>query len=405
MPLAEIEKRHERCRALMAAEIPLAAGLLVFSPVNIYYLSGTLGNGAFWLPRNGAPVLLCRKGLERARLESPVHAQFSFRSYSDLPALFADAGSPLPEDDAPIAAEMGGLPWNMANLLTSRLKNLTFVPGDSVLAKTRSVKSEWELVKLRLSGQRHDHALQQLLPKMIAPGMTEREISHKSWEAFYALGHTGLLRMSTAGEEIFLGHVAAGDSANYPSRYNGPVGLMGEHPAAPFMGYSGKVWKRGEPLTCDIGFCLEGYQTDKTQVYWGGTDIPAAAARAHQVCIDVQNHIARNLRPGAIPSKLYAEGMAIAEQADMLEGFMGLDNNKVPFIGHGIGLHIDEYPVIAKGFDAPLEKGMVLALEPKIGLRRLGMVGVENTFEVTEEGGVCITGDRYEIIPLEARGN
>ena len=120
---------------LWPRKYPSPRGLLVFSPVNIYYLSGTLGNGAFWLPRNGAPVLLCRKGLERARLESPVHAQFSFRSYSDLPALFADAGSPLPEDDAPIAAEMGGLPWNLANLLTSRLKNLTFVPGRQRVGK------------------------------------------------------------------------------------------------------------------------------------------------------------------------------------------------------------------------------------------------------------------------------
>ena len=64
-------------------------------------------------------------------------------------------------------------------------------------------------------------------------------------------------------------------------------------------------------------------------------------------------------------------------------------------------LTIDGWPVLAKGFDTPLEAGMTLALEPKFGIAGVGMVGVENTFEVTENGGVCLTGDNYEIICLE----
>lgn len=403
LPAAEATWRQQRCRDLLAGIVPEAAGLLVFSPVNIYYLSGHLGNGVLWLPREGRAVLLCRKGLERARLESPLELMTSFRSYGDLPGLLAEAGSPLPEGGAPVAAEMGGLTWSLANLLTSRLKAQSFVSGDAVLARARSVKSEWELTKLRLAGARHDRALQKLLPQMIRPGMSEREVSHLAWQAFFSLGHSGLMRMNTPGEDIFLGHVAAGESANYPSRYNGPVGLMGEHPATPFMGYAGAVWKKGSPLTCDIGFCLEGYQTDKTQVYWGGAaeSISQEAARGHAICKEVQQFIAENMKPGAAPSELYAQSLAMVEKAGQMEGFMGLGGNKVPFIGHGIGLAIDEYPVIAKGFDEPLEEGMVLALEPKMGIAGLGMVGVENTFEVTASGGVCLTGERFEMLPVE----
>jgi Xaa-Pro aminopeptidase len=80
---------------------------------------------------------------------------------------------------------------------------------------------------------------------------------------------------------------------------------------------------------------------------------------------------------------------------------MALGGNKVRFIGHGIGLAIDEYPVIAKGFDAPLEAGMLFAVEPKIGIPGFGMVGVENTFEVTLEGGRCLTGSRFDIVCVE----
>lgn len=403
LPQQELERRHARCRALLAELTPEAHGLLVFSPVNLYYLTGTLGNGLLWLPREGDALLLCRKGVERARLESPLERILSFRSYGDLPGLLADAGCPLPPAPLAVAAEMGGLSWSLANLLTAKLPGLTFLPGDAVLARARSVKSAWELNKLRLAGERHDRALQELLPRHIAPGLSEREISHKAWEVFFSLGHSGLLRMSTLGEDLFLGHVSAGDSATYPGRYNGPVSLRGEHPAVPFMGYAGRIWQRGEPLACDIGFCLEGYQTDKTQLYWGGArhTLPEHVARAHRCCVEVQELVAEGLRPGARPSELYAAGLALVERAGLSEGFMGLGSNKVPFLGHGIGLAIDEYPVLAKGFDAPLEEGMVLALEPKMGLPGLGMVGVENTFEVTPQGGRCLTGHRFEIICLE----
>jgi Xaa-Pro aminopeptidase len=80
---------------------------------------------------------------------------------------------------------------------------------------------------------------------------------------------------------------------------------------------------------------------------------------------------------------------------------MALGGNKVGFVGHGIGLALDETPVIAKGFDAPLEEGMVIALEPKLGIPGFGMVGLENTFEVTASGGRSLTGDATAILCVE----
>ncbi|HER62355.1 MAG TPA: M24 family metallopeptidase, partial [Desulfobacteraceae bacterium] len=78
----------------------------------------------------------------------------------------------------------------------------------------------------------------------------------------------------------------------------------------------------------------------------------------------------------------------------------GYGKNKVSFVGHGIGLAIDEYPALAKGFDLPIEEGMTLAVEPKIGIPGFGMVGVENTFEVTTGGGKCLTGEAFDIITV-----
>jgi Xaa-Pro aminopeptidase len=85
--------------------------------------------------------------------------------------------------------------------------------------------------------------------------------------------------------------------------------------------------------------------------------------------------------------------------ADDSEHFMGVSpGNRVKFLGHGVGLNIDDFPVIAKGFDEPLEENMVLALEPKYALWGLGMAGVEDTYRVTARGGECLTGGGRDII-------
>jgi Xaa-Pro aminopeptidase len=233
--------------------------------------------------------------------------------------------------------------------------------------------------------------------------MSEREAAVAAWEVFFEHGHSGMMRMGNFGEEIFLGHVSAGDSGNYPSSFNGPLGLRGDSPAVPFMGSPDKIWRPGGPLSCDIGFCCQGYHTDKTSIYWAGPEsgIPDEARAAHGFCLEVQDWIAENAVPGATPAEIAEHCFAWAEKAGFGEGFMALGPNKVPFVGHGIGLVIDEYPPLAGRFEEPLEAGMCLAVEPKIGIPGLGMVGTENTFEVREGGAACLTGRNFAIIAVE----
>lgn len=400
MPLTEVTARHAAVRRHLRAIAPEASGLLVFSRVDIYYLTGTLANGILWLPHEGEAVLLVRRGIERCRLESPMPQMFQFTSYSEVSVLCEACGNPL---RGIVAAQMNALPWALANLLQGRLPTCTFVAGDMALTLARSIKSPWELNKMRLAGTRHHKALVEILPTLLHPGLTERQIAHLSWQVFFDLGHGGLNRMGNYGEDVFLGHLAAGENGNYPSHFNGPLGLKGEHPAAPFMGYAGSVWQKRTPLALDIGFVLEGYHTDKTQVYWAGPSdsIPDTVRRAQDACLEIQSTAAAALCAGAIPSAIWRKACEQAEKLGFAEGFMGLGGNKVQFLGHGIGLVIDEFPVLARRFDAPLQEGMVLALEPKIGIEGVGMVGAEDTFVVTGQGGECISGKPMNIICID----
>lgn len=399
-PLSELQSRWRKCQTLLQKFSPDVDGILLFSRLNIFYYSGSFINGALWLPIDGSPILFCRRGVERARNESSIPTIIEFSSYSDIGRTLVELGFSMPSR---MATEMNGISWALSQSLTKHLPNTTFISGDKIIAMTRAKKSAWELEILRETGKRHNLCLTERLPSLLSAGMNEFEMGHIISDLFYSEGHQGILRMEKFGEEIFFGHIAIGESANYPSVFNGPVGLKGIHPAAPFMGSAKVTWQHGQPLTIDNGFSLSGYQTDKTHVYWLGSHstIPQAVKNAHNFCVEMQTMVAEQLRPGTVPSEIWNKCTAMVANTPWETGFMGLASNKVSFVGHGIGLAIDEYPVLARGFNEPLEAGMTLAIEPKVGIAGLGMVGTENTFEVTPSGGTSLTGTNYEILCIE----
>lgn len=397
IPEDELALRYARCRKLLVDLLPAAGGMLVSSRLDIYYLTGHLGEGLLWLPLQGEPVLLLRRATLRAQLESPLKNIFTFHSYRELASLCAEVGSPLADC---IGVDKAKFSWSMSELLNKHLAGTKFVGCDNVLRKAKAIKTEWELRKMRLAGERHRKALEEMVPNRLVSGMTELEIAHLIQHTFQELGHAETMRMYAHGEENY-GAVAAGESGNYPHAFNGPVGVRGMHPAVPFMGDAGTVWKKNMLLTIDFGYSLEGYNSDKTQVYWSGPQdsIPNEVAKAQALCEEIFQLSVDRLKPGELPSAIWKTAREMAVNAGYADGFMGWKKNLM-FLGHGVGLNVDELPVFANGFDDPLEKGMVVALEPKIGILGYGITGVENMLEITEHGAVSLTGSHLDIIPI-----
>lgn len=396
LPQEELEGRIRRCRENLARFLPSAGGLLVMGTPNIYYMTGTSANGLLWLPLEGTPVLAVRKAMDRAKMESPLQAIVPFRSYKELGNIFASFGCPFTET---IAADQGGVSWEQGRLLSERLAGYHIVPGDTVLARTRAVKSEWELVKIR-EACRCAHLGHMELAGHIRTGMSEYEIAQVLWNIFAKMGNNMVTHTGTPGAGMLLGHFCVGRDGNHPSAYDGPLGVKGVHPAVPVMGSLTDIWEKGQILSVDAGFVYDGYIADRTQTYFAGieSEIPAIVRKAQDACSAVLRETAAMLRPGGVPSEIYAKSLATAAKHGFADHFMGTGDNKVRFIGHGIGLTISEWPVCAYGFSEPLQAGMTMALEPKIGLPGIGMVGIENTYEITENGAVSLTGDDNDIM-------
>ena len=177
----------------------------------------------------------------------------------------------------------------------------------------------------------------------------------------------------------------------YPTSFDGPGGCLGMGPAAPVLGSRDRRLRKGDLVFVDVGCAVEGYSTDKTMVYMFGRPLPDEVMAIHRRCVEIQHRLASLVKPGAIPSEIYSSVMDSLDP-EFLRNFMGFGDRRASFLGHGVGLQIDEPPVLAEGFDEPLVAGMVLALEPKKGIPGVGMVGIEDTFVVTPQGGRSITG-------------
>jgi len=177
----------------------------------------------------------------------------------------------------------------------------------------------------------------------------------------------------------------SGDVALYPTNFNGCVGGEGPYPASPSTG----GWEVLAPRTTvmfDIVTSYNGYQADTTRSFYLGDSIPAEVAAAHDYCVDVLREIEQRMKPGSVCSEIYRDVRSLVEQRGEPEGFMGFGDNRIKFFGHGVGLDLDEMPVIADRIHVTLEPGMILAVEPKAFLPGHGPVGVENTYVITGDG-------------------
>jgi Xaa-Pro aminopeptidase len=101
------------------------------------------------------------------------------------------------------------------------------------------------------------------------------------------------------------------------------------------------------------------------------------------------------------------EAKALFQKADEMVKSRGLEKyymghrQHAAFIGHGLGIEINEMPVIAPRSKSLLEPGNIIALEPKFVIPGEGAVGIENTYLITENGAVSLTNAPEEILPLD----
>jgi Xaa-Pro aminopeptidase len=355
-------------------------GALFIFPIDVYYFSGTRQNSTLWIPAVGEPVLMVRKSLSRARAESALADIRPFPSSKEFPELFG-------EQVKKIGFTFDVAPVQQLNYYTKLLPGREFVDISTANREVRSVKSAYELEQLRISGDSLCSVFQQV-PQFLQAGMRELDLAAEFEHRLRIAGNEGYIRMRAFNQELFMGLALSAGAASY-GFFDGAVTGRGLSNASP-QGASFQIIARDEPVFLDYTGVFNGYITDMTRIFVIGTLDPELQ-RAFDLSLEIQAHLQKALKPGAICEELFLQAVEIAEKGGLGAHFMGMPGEQARFVGHGVGLELDEFPVLAQGFKVPLQSGQTIAIEPKFVFPDKGVIGIENTFAVSNNGGDKIT--------------
>lgn len=355
-------------------------GALFIFPIDVYYFTGTRQNSTLWIPADGEPLLLVRKSLSRAREEGAIADIRPFPSSKEFPALFS-------EGVTKIGLTFDVAPVQQMNYYAKLLPGREFVDISGLNREVRSVKSPFELEQLRQSGSALCSVFAEV-PQFLKAGMRELDLSAEFEYRLRKAGNEGFIRMRAFNQELFLGLAVSAGGASY-GFFDGAVTGRGLSNASPH-GASRQVIAENEPILIDYTGVFNGYITDMTRIFVIG-QLDPELQRAFDVSIEIQSFLQGALKPGAICEELFLAALEMANQAGLGQYFMGMPGEQARFVGHGVGLELDEFPVIAQGFKVPLQQGQTIAIEPKFVIPGKGVIGIENTFAVTAAGGEKIT--------------
>ena len=389
LPSEEQSLRLSNLRRLMG-ESGISAALLGGN-ANLYYLTGRVYSGFIYLPVSGQEVYFVKR---------PVHLTgervAQIRKPEDIPSRLRELcpGAEIPRR---VAFELSVLSYSAVERLSKALGSVEIDDISFAINEARSRKTQYELNKLRISGLKQEHVYRRI-PKIFTPGMTDVSLQIEIERLLRLEGCLGQFRVAGNDMELYMGHVLVGDNADAPSPYDFAMGGAGCDPSLP-VGASGVAIDEGKSVMVDMNGNFTGYMTDMTRTFSRGK-LSGQAMKAHRLSIDICRELAHMGVPGAEAKSLYHRAAEMAADAGMEAFFMG-HRQHAGFVGHGVGIEVNEWPVISPRSPHILAEGNVIALEPKFVIPGVGAVGIENTYVVNASGDMeTITRAPQDIIEL-----
>ncbi len=369
-----------------------ADGMLLTDSVNLFYACGRVFNGLCYVPAEGEPWFFVRRP---GTLTGPRVRHI--RKIEELPDAFGALGLPGPQV---LLLEADEIPYSEFVRIEAAIGPVRTGNATAAMRRAKMVKTPWEIEQMRISCAKQSE-IYNAVPSLYRPGMTDVELQIAIEELMRRRGSIGHFRAFGSNMEMFMGSLLAGDNAAAPSPFDYALGGAGWDPSSP-VGASRLPLREGMTVSVDMAGNFTPYMGDMTRTFSVGavSSIPEAALRAHEVSIAIHGELERIAGPGASCAGLYEMAVLMAREAGLADHFMGTVQ-QAKFVGHGIGLHINELPVFTPRSKDTLQAGMLFAFEPKFVFEGTGAVGVEDSYLVTETGVERLTNSPREILPLK----
>lgn len=392
-PRSELESRIARLQARLVAASD-AEAVFIFQAADLFYFTGTTQDAWLVIGREGPPLLLVRRSLERARAESALEHILPLENPREIPRLLAGHGLGGLKR---VGLEFDVLPVQQYARVGRLFPTMQFVDASALIREVRMVKSPYEIACIRRAAAIQDRMAAKLRD-VVRPGMTELALAAEIEAEARRHGHQGIIRTRRFNMECFFGHLLSGENGAIPSWMETPTGGTGLSPAVG-NGVGRRRIQPHEPILLDYAGACDGYHADQSRLFSLGA-LADDLVKAHQACLDILAEVLANLRPGAKAGEVFARAVALAERLGYADRFMNTGPAQVSFVGHGVGVELDEIPYLAAGTNLTIEAGMTLAVEPKIVFPGRGIVGVEDTVLVTTGDPEFLTVTPRELVVL-----
>ena len=392
-PTAELEFRCKKLQEYMISDSLDA--VIIVQNADLFYFTGTVQSGNLYVPASGQPLFMVRKDAGRARMESGLKEVIPFSSIKDIPLILTQYGYSEPKR---VGLELDVLPVNFYERYRNIYPNAVFSDATPLIRKVRMIKSHYEIHLMKDAADQVDLVYRRAR-EIIRVGMTDLDVAAELEYTARKDGHQGLIRMRGFNSEICYGQIFSGTDSAAPSYSDTPLGGMGLNPSFG-QGAGLKRIEPHEPVIIDFAGCVDGYLSDQTRVFSIG-EISDRLRSAYDDMLKIQELMTRTAEAGMSWGALYDACLNCAVEMGYADSFMGAKGSQVSFIGHGLGVEIDEYPFIARSFSQmSLEVGMAFAFEPKVVFPGEGAIGIENTFYLSNEGLKRLTHSSDELVIL-----
>ncbi|MBN1883876.1 MAG: aminopeptidase P family protein [Deltaproteobacteria bacterium] len=361
--------------------------VLIFQNTDLFYFTGTIQKGVFVLTVESPSesTLFVIRDIQRAKDESTLPNIREMDGMRSLPRILSDMGI---GDDTHIGLEMDVLPAKQYLSVKKMFPNADISDASPLIRDVRSVKSPFEIELTARAAAMQRRVFAEAF-KFFTPDIREIDIMLRIEARYRELGHQGLIRMRGFNQELFYGVVSSGASGDNPNYLDGPVAGAGLYPSFP-QGGGTRVIGIHEPVMVDMVSNVGGYISDAARMYCKGA-FPNGASRALDAAVSAQEAVLPYMHPGGSVSAGAEAARHAADASGLGMRFMGPPGRGVSFVGHGVGLEVDELPVIIEGTNDTFREGQIVALEPKFFLEDHGVVGLENTYVIGPDGPEKLT--------------
>ncbi len=356
-------------------------GALFFSITELYYYSGFGADGAIYIPTDGEPVHLIKRNISLAQQYSRIENCQPFGRKSKIFKTLEIS------DDSKIALEKDILSHSFVEFLMTTSGGIELENGSNLFRSIRSIKSKFEIDQIKQAAALVDRSFDHCT-EIAQPTMTEIELSSQLNSWLLNNGHDGYITTRAFNSPlVHYSYVISSLSSTLNILFT-PIsgyGLSTKYPYGPSKQKLGK----NKPFIIDTCGNHSGYISDTTRTFICG-NFDKDTREQLSALIQIKEYLTRNLKPGKNLGNLYNEIMELSVELKIENQFMGTKKDRVAFLGHGVGLELDELPIFyPKGPD--LISGNTIACEPKFYIQNKKILGIEDTFVITESGNKLLS--------------